>query len=55
VREVPWVEVSDLTARGERAADAVDVPEPPSKTNRGVDDDLDKRLRMLGYRTDGGI
>ena len=54
VREVPWVEVSDLTARGERAADSVDVPDVPAKVNRGADDDLDERLRMLGYRSEGG-
>jgi len=54
VREVPWVEVSGLTTRGKRAADAVDVPEAPARVNRGVDDDLDERLRMLGYRSDGG-
>lgn len=50
VRTVPWVVVSELTTRGKRAADGVDVPNPFSKTKSGDDDDLDERLRMLGYR-----
>jgi len=54
VREVPWVEVSGLTARGKRTAERVDVPEAPTDVDRGADDDLDERLRMLGYRSDGG-
>lgn len=54
VREVPWVEVSGLTRRGRRAARDVDVPDAPGDASRGVDDDLDERLQMLGYRSDGG-
>jgi len=53
VREVPWVEVSGLTPRGERGARQAYVPDAPGDVDRS-DDDLDERLRMLGYRTDGG-